>query len=161
MHSATGNDPWKRTKGHTKIKTPMQKVHVAPPHKVDKCFHWCSQLYCYGLRYWRPMMELLSLMTVMSEGLGFNLCVAPFLNVCVPNLPQGQGQRMSEVVRVGLEVVILEMDEERLRLEVEWGWRLIWINDNIRTSVKYRSCLLFKRLYAAVRYHISYCNIYA
>ena len=36
-------------------------------------------------------MELLSLMAVMSEGLGFNLCVAPFLNICVPNLPQGVG----------------------------------------------------------------------
>ena len=33
-------------------------------------------------------MELLSPMAVMSEGLGFNLCVVPFLNVCVPNLPQ-------------------------------------------------------------------------
>ena len=50
-------------------------------------------------------MVLLSLMAVMSEGLGFNLCVAPFLNVCVPNLPQGgQGWRMLEVVGVGLEV---------------------------------------------------------
>ena len=34
----------------------------------------------------KPMMELLSSMAVMSEGLGFNLCVAPFLNVCVLNL---------------------------------------------------------------------------
>ena len=34
-------------------------------------------------------MELLSPMAVMLEGLGFNLCVAPFLNVSVPNLPQG------------------------------------------------------------------------
>ena len=50
-------------------------------------------------------MELLSPMAVISEGLGFNLCVAPFLNICVPNLPQGQGQSMSEVVRVGLEVL--------------------------------------------------------
>ena len=33
--------------------------------------------------------RLLSPMVVMSEGLGFNLCVAPFLNICVPNLPQG------------------------------------------------------------------------
>ena len=33
-------------------------------------------------------MELLCLMAVMLEGLGFNLCVAPFLNVCVLNLPQ-------------------------------------------------------------------------
>ena len=30
-------------------------------------------------------MELLSLMAVMSGGLGFNLCVAPFLNICVLN----------------------------------------------------------------------------
>ena len=62
------------------------------------------QIYCYGLGYQRPTMELLSLMAVMSEGLGFNLCVAPFLNICVPNLPQGQGRRMLEVVGVGLEV---------------------------------------------------------
>ena len=33
-------------------------------------------------------MELLSLMAVMSEGLGFNICVVPFLNVCVLNLSQ-------------------------------------------------------------------------
>ena len=31
-------------------------------------------------------MELLSPLAVMLEGLGFNLCVAPFLNVCVLNL---------------------------------------------------------------------------
>ena len=36
-------------------------------------------------------MELLSPMAVMSEGLGFNLCVVPFLNICVLNLPQGVG----------------------------------------------------------------------
>ena len=36
-------------------------------------------------------MELLSPMAVMSERLGFNLCVAPFLNVCVLNLPQRVG----------------------------------------------------------------------
>ena len=49
-------------------------------------------------------MELLSLMAVMSERLGFNLCVAPFLNVCVHNLTSGgQEQRMSEVVGVGSE----------------------------------------------------------
>ena len=34
-------------------------------------------------------MELLSLMAVVSEGLSFNLCVAPFLNIYVPNLTQG------------------------------------------------------------------------
>ena len=32
------------------------------------------------------MTELLSPMAVMSEGLSFNLCVAPFLNICVLNL---------------------------------------------------------------------------
>ena len=36
--------------------------------------------------YQRLMMDLLSLMAVMLEGLGFNLCVAPFLNVFVLNL---------------------------------------------------------------------------
>ena len=34
-------------------------------------------------------MELLSPMAVMLEGPGFNLCVMPFLNVCIPDLPQG------------------------------------------------------------------------
>ena len=38
--------------------------------------------------YWRPMTELLSPMAVMSEGFGFNLYVAPFLNVCVLDLSQ-------------------------------------------------------------------------
>ena len=61
-------------------------------------------------------MELLSPMAVMSEGLGFNLCVVPFLNVCVLNLSQ----------RVGVEVVgggwswvggvVLELDGKGLRL---------------------------------------------
>ena len=37
-------------------------------------------------------------MAVMSEGLGFNLCVAPFLNVCVLNLSQRVG---AEDVRGG------------------------------------------------------------
>ena len=57
------------------------------------------------------MTELLSLMAVMSEGLGFNLCVMPFLNVCVLNLPQGS---RTENVRGGwslVEGVILESDE--------------------------------------------------
>ena len=39
------------------------------------------------------MTELLSPMVVILEGLGFNLCVAPFLNVCVLNLPQRVGSR--------------------------------------------------------------------
>ena len=41
--------------------------------------------------YQRLMMDLLSLMAVMLEGLGFNLGVAPFLNVCVLNLTQRVG----------------------------------------------------------------------
>ena len=51
--------------------------------------------------YQRLTIELLSPMVVMSEGLGFNLCVAPFLNICVLNLPQGvrsrECQRWSEL----------------------------------------------------------------
>ena len=49
--------------------------------------HWIL-LSCYMVICWRLMTELLSPMVVMSEGLGFNLCAAPFLYVCVPNLPQ-------------------------------------------------------------------------
>ena len=56
---------------------------------------------CYVVIYWRPTLELLSLMAVMSERLGFNLCVVPFLNICVPNLLQGvksrECQRWSEL----------------------------------------------------------------
>ena len=54
-------------------------------------------------------------MAAMSEGLGFNLCVAPFLNVCVLNLTWrvraedvGGGQSW-----VG--GVILELDGKGLR----------------------------------------------
>ena len=51
--------------------------------------------------YWRLVTELLSPMVVMSEGLGFNLCVVPFLKVCVLNLLQrvrdGGCQRWSEL----------------------------------------------------------------
>ena len=50
--------------------------------------HPLTVTMCYVMIYWRPMMELLGLMAVMSEGLGFNICVAPFLNICVLNLPQ-------------------------------------------------------------------------
>ena len=60
-------------------------------------------------------MELLSPMAVMSEGLGFNLCVAPFLNICVPNLSQRVG---AEDVRGGQSWVgdiVLELDGRRLR----------------------------------------------
>ena len=61
------------------------------------------------------MTELLSPMAVMSEGLGFNLCVAPFLNVCVLNLSWRVG---AEDVRGGqswVGGVILELDGRRLK----------------------------------------------
>ena len=50
-------------------------------------------------------MELLSPLVVMSEGLGFNLCVVPFLNICFLNLSQRVGAEMSEVVGVRSEVL--------------------------------------------------------
>ena len=49
-------------------------------------------------------MELPSPMAVMLGGLGFNLCVAPFLNICVLNLPQGLRTENVRGGRVGLEV---------------------------------------------------------
>ena len=60
-------------------------------------------------------MELLSPLAVMLEGLGFNLCVAPFLNICVLNL-----SRRVRVEDVGggwswVRGVILESDGRRLR----------------------------------------------
>ena len=61
------------------------------------------------------MTELLSPKAVMLEGLGFNLCVAPFLNVCVLNLTQRVG---AEDVRGGqswVGGVVLESDGKGLR----------------------------------------------
>ena len=60
-------------------------------------------------------MELLSPMAVMSEGLGFNLCVAPFLNVCVLNL--SRRVRVEDVGggRSWVRGVILESDRKGLR----------------------------------------------
>ena len=61
------------------------------------------------------MTELLSPMAVISEGLGFNLCIAPFLNVCVLNLSQ---RVRAEDVRGGwswVRGVILELDGRRLK----------------------------------------------
>ena len=61
------------------------------------------------------MTELLSPMVVMLEGLGFNLCVAPFLNICVLNL--SQRVRMEDVGggRGWVRGVILELDGRGLR----------------------------------------------
>ena len=55
-------------------------------------------------------------MAVMLEGLGFNLCVAPFLNVCVLNL---SWRVRAEDVGVGwswVGGVVLESDRRRLKL---------------------------------------------
>ena len=56
------------------------------------------------------MAELVSPMAVMLEGLGFNLCVAPFLNICVLNLSQRVG---AEDIGGGwrwVRGVVLELD---------------------------------------------------
>ena len=63
------------------------------------------------------MTDLLSLMVVMLEGLGFNLCVAPFLNVCVLNLSR---RVRVEVVGGGwiwVGGVVLELDRRGQRLD--------------------------------------------
>ena len=44
--------------------------------------------------------------------------------------------------------VVLELDGGRLSWGCSEDEGLMRINDNIRTSVKYINCLLFKRLYA-------------
>ena len=51
----------------------------------------------------------------MSEGLGFNLCVAPFLNICVLNLTQRVGAKDVGGGRSWVEGVILESDGKGLR----------------------------------------------
>ena len=60
-------------------------------------------------------MELLSPMAVMSEGLGFNLCVAPFLNVCVLNLSQKVRAEDVGGYRSWVGGVVLESDGRRLK----------------------------------------------
>ena len=54
-------------------------------------------------------------MAVMSEGLGFNLCVAPFLNVCVLNLTQRVGAEDVGGGRSWVGGVVLELDGKGLR----------------------------------------------
>ena len=60
-------------------------------------------------------MELLSPMAVMSEGLGFNLCVAPFLNICVLNLSQRVKAEVVGGGRSWVGGVLLELGGRRLR----------------------------------------------
>ena len=62
-------------------------------------------------------MELLSPMAVMSEGLGFNLCVAPFLNICVLNLSWRVGAEDVRGGRSWVGDVILVSDGGGLRLD--------------------------------------------
>ena len=61
------------------------------------------------------MTELLSPMAVMSEGLGFNLCVAPFLNICVLNLTWRVGAEDVGGGRSWVGGVVLESDRKGLR----------------------------------------------
>ena len=58
---------------------------------------------------------MLSLKVVMSEGLGFNLCVAPFLNVCVLNLTWRVGAEDVGGGRSWVGGVVLESDGKGLR----------------------------------------------
>ena len=60
-------------------------------------------------------MELLSPMAVMSEGLGFNLCVAPFLNVCVLNLSRRVRKDVVGGGQSWVGGVVLESDGRGLR----------------------------------------------
>ena len=62
-------------------------------------------------------MELLSPMAVMSEGLGFNLCVAPFLNVCVLNLTRRVGAEDVGGGQSWVGGVVLVSDGKGLRLD--------------------------------------------
>ena len=56
-------------------------------------------------------------MAVMLEGLGFNLCVAPFLNVCVLNLSRRVGAEDVRGGRSWVGGVVLELDGKGLRLD--------------------------------------------
>ena len=63
------------------------------------------------------MTELLSPMVVMSEGLGFNLCVVPFLNICVLNLSWRVGAEDVRGGRSWVGGVGLVLDGRGLRLD--------------------------------------------
>ena len=81
-------------------------------NKLDFACRKVSVLLWGG--YQRPMLELLSPMAVMLEGLGFNLCVVPFLNICVLNLPQRVGSRDVRGGWSWVRGVVLELDRGRL-----------------------------------------------
>ena len=116
--------------------------HASPLHNVMSSFSptTCDQpgVWVQGLPIWtegawganagvegmnvlcgdfrRPTMELLSPMAVMSEGLGFNLCVVPFLNVCVLNLFWGVRVEDIRGGRSWVRGVVLESEGRRLKL---------------------------------------------
>ena len=54
-------------------------------------------------------------MAVMSEGLGFNLCVAPFLNICILNLTRRVRAEDVGGGRSWVGGVVLESDGKGLR----------------------------------------------
>ena len=54
-------------------------------------------------------------MAVMLEGLGFNLCVAPFLNVCVLNLSRRVGAEDVGGGQSWVGGVVLELDGKGVR----------------------------------------------
>ena len=72
---------------------PLEEVEVSEQALEEisgEVLRWKERVVVLGICYTviirGLMMELLSPTVVMSEGLGFNLCVAPFLNICVLNL---------------------------------------------------------------------------
>ena len=56
-------------------------------------------------------------MAVMLEGLGFNLCVAPFLNVCVLDLSWRVGREDVGGGQSWVGGVVLVLDRRGLRLD--------------------------------------------
>ena len=84
----------------------------------------------------------------MSEGLGFDLCVGTFLNVCVPNLTKGWKLEMVGGGQSLVRGVIQDTDGREL------SWRGSESEDrcgltSIQTSEEYGRESLFKRLYTA------------
>ena len=61
--------------------------------------------------------ELLNTKAVMSEGLGFNLCVASFLNICVLNLTWRVRAEVVGGGRSWVGGVVLGSDRTGLRLD--------------------------------------------
>ena len=74
---------------------PLEEVEVSEQALEEisgEVLRWKERVVVLGICYMVIIRglttELLSPTVVMSEGLGFNLCVAPFLNICVLNLLQ-------------------------------------------------------------------------